>query len=100
MKVVICDRCRRVLNHPGDKIFERYDVVSVSNQERKELCATCYPHFQELNRRLEQFASLKLKEADAEEKELVERFWKEGVKAEDGKQQPGRPQTWVPPTRR
>lgn len=96
MKVVVCDRCERILQHKRKKIWERFDSVSISPQERLDLCETCYPFWDQLHRKLVESAERSIEQMEREEKQMVQQFWDEGVKNGIGQEEGNRPPTWRP----
>jgi hypothetical protein len=79
MKVVVCDGCERELSNRKTLHFERYDTVSLTPQERLDLCDKCYPHFGALQEKRKVLGAKGLQALDEREKQYMAEFW-EAVK--------------------
>lgn len=87
MRVVVCDRCGQELQNKRKAVFKRYDTVSVSPQERLDLCEACYPFWDKLHRKLLRSAEQGIEAMEREEKTLLQEFWGEvtnGITQETG----------------
>ena len=77
MRITVCDRCGKILSDKRRGIFERWDQVSLSKAERVDLCKDCYPHYQEMKQRQEEFAASRIRELREVEEQFRQEFWKD-----------------------
>lgn len=83
MRVTLCDGCGKTLSNKRDKVFEPWDVVPLGSGEKADLCKACYPYYEALRQRKEEFAANRIRELREVEERMTQEFW-EGVRKQHG----------------